>query len=82
MDSFVARLASNPKILVDYYQVLPTEIHDCPSLKQKPIVAQQIIQAKGIQGTVGNELNVTNLQDVLNATKVVVEGARAAAGSE
>lgn len=70
--TFVARLASNPKILVDSFTLRPTEIHDCPSLKQqKPIVTQTtLIEAKGIQGGIGNSFNVTNLKDVLllNAT--------------
>lgn len=79
---FVARLASNPNILVDTFTVLPTEIHDCPSLKQKPIVTQQIIEAKGIQGSVGNQFNVTNLEDVLNTTNVVVDGMRATGSSK
>ena len=37
--TFVARLASNPDVIVDSYTLKPTQIVDCPNLKQVPIEA-------------------------------------------
>ena len=37
--TFVARLASNPDVVVDSYTLKPTRIVDCPNLKQVPIEA-------------------------------------------
>jgi hypothetical protein len=65
---------------VDTFTIKPTEIHDCPSLKQKPIVMQMIIQSEGIQGMVANTMNVTGLvSEVMNRTNVVLNGGVAAA---
>jgi hypothetical protein len=33
--TFVARLASDPKVIIDTYTLQPTRIVDCPNLKQK-----------------------------------------------
>lgn len=78
--TFVARLSSDPSVLVDTFTIKPTEIHDCPSLKQKPIVMQMIIQSEGIQGMVANTMNVTGLvSEVMNRTNVVLNGGVAAA---
>ena len=70
--TFVARLASDPSVLVDSFTLQPTEIHDCPNLKQKPIVTQKIIEPKGVQASMGTQFNITNIEDIMNATNVVV----------
>lgn len=79
--TFVARLSSNPSVLVDTFRVKPTEIPDCPNLKQKPVVMQKIIEGKGIQGMVGNIMNITNIEDVLNITNVVIGSGGVASAS-
>lgn len=39
--TFVARLASNPEIVIDSYTLQPTRVMDCPDLKQIPISDKQ-----------------------------------------
>lgn len=51
--TFVARLASDPTVVIDKYTLEPTRIIDCPNLKQKvqvttkEEVAEAIIEAQG-----------------------------------
>ena len=72
--TFVARLASNPNIVVDSYTLQPTEIHDCPGLKQKPITfaAEQVIEPNGVQRGLLTGANATEAQDGVNITSRVV----------
>jgi hypothetical protein len=79
--TFSARLATNPDIVVDSFTLQPTEIHDCPGLKQKPIAQQHVIEANGIQHGIQGRLNVTNMEDSLNVTSRIVRMG-AASGSE
>jgi len=51
--TFVARLASDPNIVVDSYTIETTKIIDCPSLKQKVATgsnkaAQAVVEAEGL----------------------------------
>jgi hypothetical protein len=79
--TFSARLASNPDVVVDSFTLQPTEIHDCPGLKQKPVAQQHVINANGIQHGVQGQLNVTNMGDSFNMSSRIV-GMGAASGSE
>lgn len=71
--TFVARLASDPNVVVDSYTVKATKIIDCPHLKQKvqtsskePPAAEAVVEAQGL---------VTPLED-----QVMGDAARAAMG--
>lgn len=71
--TFVARLASDPNVVVDSYTVKTTKIIDCPHLKQKvqtsskePPAAEAVVEAQGL---------VTPLED-----QVMGDAARAAMG--
>lgn len=46
---FVARLASNPDIVVDTFTLQPTQIHDCPRRQATPVAQEQVIEFNGIQ---------------------------------
>jgi hypothetical protein len=50
--TFVARLASNPDIVVDSYTLEPTRIVDCPDLKQQ-VAATSYEKAEAIVGAEG-----------------------------
>jgi hypothetical protein len=49
--TFVARLASNPEVVIDSYTLQPTRVMDCPNLKQIPISDKQgqemVVEAQG-----------------------------------
>jgi hypothetical protein len=53
--TFVARLASDPKVVIDTYTLQPTRIVDCPNLKQKvaverkqpQMVAEAVVETQG-----------------------------------
>ena len=66
--TFSARLATNPDIVVDSFTLQPTEIHDCPSLKQEPIAGQYVIQSNGIQHDIHDTLNESNMENSVNVT--------------
>jgi hypothetical protein len=66
--SFVARLASNPDVVVDSFTLQPTEIHDCPSRKKQGVVVDQVIEFNGVQHGNANLQNATaNDMGVVNA---------------
>ena len=58
--SFVARLKSNPDIVVDRFTMQPTEVHDCPRRNQENVVVDQVIEFNGIQNGNANLQNNTN----------------------
>ena len=62
--TFVARLASNPNIVVDSFTLAPTEIHDCPSQKQKVETVEQVIESNGVQSGNANLQNSTTTLDL------------------
>jgi hypothetical protein len=70
--TFSARLATNPDIAVDSFTLQPTEIHDCPGLKQKPIAQQYVIEPNGVQIGIHDKLNETSMEDSLNVTSHTV----------
>lgn len=47
--AFVARLASNPNVVVDTFVLQPTQIQDCPRRQQTPVQVEQLIEFDGIQ---------------------------------
>jgi len=72
--TFHARLASDPKILVDSYTLQPTIIHDCPSRKKT--------RAKATESEVGRigtiqpiGLNLTAQQELLGGNTTGTQGA-------
>ena len=60
--TFVARLKSNPDVVVDSFTLQPTEIHDCPSRKQKVETVEQVVELNGIQHVSANLQNSTMIQ--------------------
>jgi hypothetical protein len=60
--TFVARLASNPEVVIDSYTLQPTRVIDCPNIKQIPISDKQeeemVVEAQG--NTVPLEERVVN----------------------
>lgn len=69
--SFVARLASNPDIVVDAFTLQPTQIYDCPRRKQLPVIQDQVIEFNGIQHGNANLLNST--EQHLESTVVSID---------
>jgi hypothetical protein len=47
-DTFVARLASNPDIMIDSYTMSATKVIDCPELKNQVIVKQAAVEGDGV----------------------------------
>ena len=74
--TFVARLASNPDIVVDSYTLEPTRIIDCPNMKQKVAPAVSHQEAEAI---IGAEGTIQPLGDSVDST-IVAAAAAAAAG--
>jgi hypothetical protein len=77
----VARLASDPSVVIDTYTLQPTRIIDCPNLKQQVAVsskdekeAEAVVEVQGI---------VTPLSepDMLDATGAAAGGAAMAVGA-
>jgi hypothetical protein len=68
--TFVARVASNPDIVVDTFTLQPTEIHDCPGLKQEPILA--VIEIERVQLGVGTRQNATNMDGAIVSNNMIV----------
>jgi hypothetical protein len=58
--SFVARLQSNPDIVVDTFTMQPTEVHDCPRRTQGHVIMDQVLEFNGIQHGNANLQNSTN----------------------
>lgn len=62
--TFVARLASDPKVIIDTYTLQPTRIVDCPSLKQKVAIqakeaekeAEAVVEPEGTTTTTTTDL--------------------------
>jgi hypothetical protein len=58
--TFVARLASNPEVVIDSYTLQPTRVIDCPNLKQIPISDKQgqemVVEAQGNTVPLGERL--------------------------
>lgn len=55
--TFVARLASDPSVVIDSYTVEPTRIIDCPNLKQQVVSVISDVHAEAevrVDGTIGN----------------------------
>lgn len=71
--TFVARLASDPNIVIDSYTVQPTKVIDCPMMKQKESLASSEDETEII---VGAEENIQPLEEELAAE--VATGRRAA----
>ena len=48
--TFTARLANDPSVVVDHFTLQPTQIHDCPGLKQKPIaqMVETVVNPVGV----------------------------------
>jgi hypothetical protein len=74
--TFIARLASDPNIVVDSYTVETTKIIDCPNMKQSVATgsqeaAQAIVDAEGIILPLGDQsvgdLSRMALGDVVSA---------------
>jgi hypothetical protein len=80
--TFVARLASDPKVVIDTYTLEPTRIVDCPDMKQKVTVsskeeerrAEAVIEAA--QGAVHEHLEEQN-----NAQDATTRGGASVAGA-
>jgi len=56
--TFVARLASDPTVVIDSYTVAPTKIIDCPHLKTQPVassVDEEVVAEVRADGTVQDE---------------------------
>ena len=58
--TFVARLASDPQVVIDSYTLEATKVTDCPNLKQKVAVASKdhaeaIVGAEGTIQPLGEE---------------------------
>lgn len=72
--AFSFRLASNPSILVDTVTVAPTQIVDCPGLRQQEGVA---VGADGVTEAVyhGETLNATMMVNATSAPYRMVAGA-------
>lgn len=68
--TFVARLASNPDIVVDTFTLQPTEIHDCPGLKQKAISA--VVEIERVQLGIGTRQNATNMDGVIASRNMII----------
>jgi hypothetical protein len=69
--TFVARLASDPRVVIDTYTLEPTRIIDCPNLKQQVSVASKdkaeaVVEAQG---------TIQPLQEPNNAQDANTEGA-------
>jgi hypothetical protein len=80
--TFVARLASDPSVIIDTYTLQPTRIIDCPNLKQQVSVAakddkeaEAVVEAQGTVTPLGEP-------DVSDATAAAAtEGAAMIAGA-
>jgi hypothetical protein len=75
--TFVARLASDPKVVIDRYTLEPTRIIDCPNLKQQVEVASHEKAAETVVEAQGTIQPV----DEQNAQESVVGAATAAAAA-
>lgn len=60
--TFVARLASDPKVIIDTYTLQPTRIVDCPNLKQKVVVETKEPE-KEAEAVVESQGSVTPLEE-------------------
>jgi hypothetical protein len=61
--TFVARLTSNPEVVIDSYTLQPTRVIDCPNLKQVPISdkqGQEMVVEEAQGNTVPLEERVVN----------------------
>lgn len=85
--TFVARLASNPKVVIDTYTLEPTRIIDCPNMKQKVTVASKegaereaeaVIEA---QGTTVHEQHLEEEEDATTRGGASIAATAAAAGA-
>ncbi|KAG7352079.1 hypothetical protein IV203_008127 [Nitzschia inconspicua] len=81
--TFVARLASDPKVVIDTHTLQPTRIVDCPNLKQKVAVNTKVAE-KEKETIVEPQGTMTQLTepDLPDATAAIAGGAAtmAAAG--
>lgn len=85
--TFVARLASDPKVIIDTYTLQPTRIVDCPNLKQKVAIqgkeaekeAEAVVEPEGTTTTTTDQLEEPDAPD---ASAAITGGAAtmAAAG--
>ena len=70
--TFVARLASNPDVVIDSFTLQPTRVVDCPNLKQIPVQSDEKKQEAEVEA-VGN---ILPLQDaVLGDASSILRGA-------
>lgn len=84
--TFVARLASDPKVIIDTFTLQPTRIVDCPNLKEKVAVTSKIEtkEAEAVveaQGTVDHQLQeVEGLDAATPGPSINVDGAAVVGG--
>jgi len=74
--TFVARLASDPSIVIDSYTVEPTQIIDCPTLRKQQIASSVDEEAEAevrVDGTVQEqgEDSTLNVQEAVSALRGV-----------
>lgn len=60
--TFVARLASDPNVIIDTYTLQPTRIVDCPNLKQQFAVETKM-PAKEAEAVVEPQGTTTQLEE-------------------
>ncbi|KAL3914709.1 MAG: hypothetical protein SGILL_005992, partial [Bacillariaceae sp.] len=73
--TFVARLASDPSVVIDTHTLQPTRVIDCPNLKQQVSVASK--DEKEAEAVVESQGTVTPLEapDIPDATAAATGGA-------
>eukprot|EP00980_Cylindrotheca_fusiformis_P028287 scaffold22589_cov138-Cylindrotheca_fusiformis.AAC.50 len=74
--TFVARLASDPSVVIDSYTVEPTRVIDCPNLKEQVAISSKDDQAEAevrVDGTIENR-NEETVDSTLHLQEAVTAG--------